>query len=232
MLRDTCPDFGAPNDLWRVRLATGEQPMSLDDLDLAFEAGRIDADTLVCPPGAFAFSRLGAIAGLDEPAAAAPAPAPTQATPPLAFDIPVDFGAPDLAPFAATEPNPFAPRWSRRLLAVPAALAAIGIIAFAASASASSELPAVAVATDLHAPDTAPPPAAPTIAAPVVLAPPAPAAPTLTDEQKKALAAKDKKAEARKAKKAAAAPARRAPGSKSAPFTKGGNKHDPLNGAL
>ncbi|CAN5893662.1 hypothetical protein BH11MYX4_BH11MYX4_07740 [soil metagenome] len=42
MLRDTCPDLGAADDLWRVRLAAGEQTMTLDELDSAFEAGRID----------------------------------------------------------------------------------------------------------------------------------------------------------------------------------------------
>ena len=55
----------------------------------------------------------------------------------------------------------------------------------------------------------------------------------LTEDQKKALSAKDRKAEAHvKAKKAAAAPTKRFAASKAAPFSKGGNKHDALNGAL
>ncbi|HSO33447.1 MAG TPA: hypothetical protein VLT33_13025, partial [Labilithrix sp.] len=147
MLRDTCPDLGAADDLWRVRLATGEQTMTLDELDSAFEAGRIDTETLVCAPGASSFARLGAVAGLDEPAPSPRAPAPE-----VAVDVPLDF---DLSELSA-EANPFRPRWSRRLLAVPAALAAIGIIAFAASASASSE-PAPGVTADLHAAPSAAP---------------------------------------------------------------------------
>jgi len=223
MLRDTCPELGSSDDEWRVRFATGELTMSLDELDVAFEAGRIDVDTMVCAPGSFAFARLGAVAGLDEPA---PSLAPVVASSPrpdLAFDV--AFELPDLTPDA----NPFQKRWSKALLAVPAALAAIGIIAFAASASASSELPPVAAATELRAPSNAPTPVAAPSPPPAA---PAPAA-VLTDVQKKALAAKDKKAEAHnKAKKAAAAPTKRFAASKTAPFSKGGNKHDPLNGAL
>lgn len=210
MLRDTCPELGSSDDEWRVRFATGELTMTLDELDVAFEAGRIDVDTMVCAPGGFTFARLGAVAGLDEPA---PSLAP----------VDVAFELPDFAPDA----NPFQKRWNKALLAVPAALAAIGIIAFAASASASSELPHVAAAAELRA-------AAP-ISAPVVAPSPPPAAPApaLTEDQKKALSAKDKKAEAHgKAKKAAAAPPKRFAASKTAPFSKGGNKHDPLNGAL
>ena len=226
MLRDTCPEFGDADDQWRVRFATGELTMTLDELDVAFEAGRIDVDTMVCAPGTFVFARLGAVAGLDEPT---PSLAPVVAAsvrPDVAIDVAFDL--PD--PYA--DANPFQKSWNRRLLAIPAALAALGIIiAFAASASASSELPAVAVATDLHAPTSTPAP----VAAP---APPPPAPTTapasvLTEDQKKALSAKDKKAEAhRKAKKAAAAPTKRFAASKTAPFSKGGNKHDPLNGAL
>lgn len=222
MLRDTCPDLSTSDHPWRVRFATGELTMTLDELDVAFEAGRIDVDTMVCAPGSSTFARLGTVAGLDDPAPSL-RPVVTAAAPESA--IHPAFDAPDLMPGA----NPFERRWNKRLLAVPAALAAIGIIAFAASASASIDPPAVAAATDLHAAQTPAPAAAPSPPPPAA---PAPAA-VLTEDQKKALAAKDKKAEAHsKARKAAAAPTKRFAASKSAPFSKGGSKHDPLNGAL
>ena len=223
MLRDTCPDLGTSDHPWRVRFATGELTMTLDELDVAFEAGRIDVDTMVCAPGSSTFARLGTVAGLDEPAPSL-GPVVLAAASEIAFQP--AFASPDLMPGA----NPFQRRWNKRLLAVPAALGAIGIIAFAAAASASNDRPAVAAATDLHAAQ----PPAPAAAAPSPASPAAqPPAAALTEDQKKALAAKDKKAEAHsKARKAAAAPTKRFAASKTAPFSKGGNKHDPLNGAL
>jgi hypothetical protein len=224
MLRDTCPDLAASNELWRVKLASGEQPMTLEEIDAAFETGRIDADTLVCPPGSLTFARLGAMAGLDAEEA------------PAAIDIDVELEQVDRLPRMpamsldlSADLAAFRPRWStKRLLAVPAVLATIAIIiAFAAQASASSELPAsLPVAAEIAAPR---PIAAPVIATP----PPAPAAPVLTEAQKKALSAKDKKAEAAKnAKRTAITPPRAPTRKSSAPFSKGGNKHDPLNGSL
>jgi len=221
MLRDTCPDLSTSDHPWRVRFATGELTMTLDELDVAFEAGRIDVDTMVCAPGSSTFARLGTVAGLDEPA---------PSLRPVVFAdgpeiIEPAFDSPDLGS------NPFQRRWNKRLLAVPAALGAIGIIAFAAAASASNDPPVVAAATDLHAAQTPAqtPAAAPSSPPPAAQAPAA----VLTEDQKKALAAKDKKAEAHsKARKAAAAPTKRFAASKTAPFSKGGSKHDPLNGAL
>jgi hypothetical protein len=57
----------------------------------------------------------------------------------------------------------------------------------------------------------------------------------LTEDQKAKLAEADKAREAKEAQKKKdrpAPPARRAPHEKSAPFVNGGNKFDPLNGAL
>jgi hypothetical protein len=221
MLRDTLPDFAASNDLWRVMLASGERAMTLDALDEAFSAGHIDAATLVCPPGSLAFARLGAIAGLDDEA--------PPAEPDVSVDVDFDVG------ISVDDARAFRPRWSyQRLLAVPAALAAVAIIAFAAQASASSEaLPPVPASAEPAAIAAPPPVAPPADPKPVAAKVSTPASPLLTDAQKKALAAKDKKAEAsRNAKSAAATSHRGAAKKSSAPFSKGGNKHDPLNGAL
>lgn len=189
MLRETCPDLGASGDVWRVKLLSGEVVMTLDQLDVAFDAGRIDANTLVCPPGVPTFTRLGAIAGLDADADAAARDA--------SFDV--DFSS---APQPKlTRPSRFSidlsedlqafrPRWSyKRLLAVPALLAVVAVIAFAASASASSD-PPPAVPTVAESPAT--PAALPALPAPpaaVVVAPgPAPA-PVLPAPAKKGHAA-------------------------------------------
>ena len=236
MVRNSRPDLGASNELWRVMLASGEHAMTLDALDAAFEDGRIDAATPVCSPGSFTFIRLGAIAGLDADQAAADASVDVD------FDarVPADRIARRAASIDLTdEARAFRPRWSlRRLLALPAVLGAIAIIAVAMQASAASEAsPPASVA---RAGITAPPP----VAAPAEPKPSAGAAPpsvtsvssvspALTAPQKKGLAAKDKKAEAsRNAKRAAVAPQRGAARKSSSPFTKGGNKHDPLNASL
>lgn len=198
----------AMEETWRVILASGEARMTLDELDAAFDAGRVDASTLVCRPGARAFARLGAEAGLDEAAPRGESPV-------------ADADDVDVADLAALRP-----RWSfRRMLLIPAALTAIGLIAFAVRAGTASETsPSPAAALEVPT-VVAPPPAAP--------APPAVTV-ALTEDQKNALAAKDKKSEVsrRKATKAIAAPRRAAGGKSAAPFSKGGNKHDPLNGAL
>ena len=187
MLRETCPDLSASDDVWRVKLPSGEVVMTLDQLDVAFDAGRIDATTLVCPPGLPAFSRLGAIAGLDADAAArgasvevdfssAPQPKLTRQSR-FSIDLSEDLQA-------------FRPRWSyKRLLAVPALLAVVAVIAFAASASASSD-PPPAVPTVAESPATpAALPATPAPPAAVVVAPAPAPAPVLAAPAKKGHAA-------------------------------------------
>lgn len=66
------------DEIWHVQLRDGEvRPVSLDELDAAFQSGIIDANAQVFAPGATTWTTLGAIAGLDDadeaPAAAAPA---------------------------------------------------------------------------------------------------------------------------------------------------------------
>lgn len=61
-------DVPAQDDCWRVLLLTGEvRAMSLDELDEAFQAGLIDAETPLLPPGESMWTRVGVAAGLDEP---------------------------------------------------------------------------------------------------------------------------------------------------------------------
>src|SRR5438067_823024 len=52
------PMADTSKDLWRVLLVSGETTMTLDALDEAFNAGRIDATTLVLEPGAVFWTRL------------------------------------------------------------------------------------------------------------------------------------------------------------------------------
>jgi hypothetical protein len=64
-------------ELWFVKLPNGDvHHVTVDQLDMAFEAGHIDADTLVLADGSSQWTRLGEAAGLDEepPPRAAPAP--------------------------------------------------------------------------------------------------------------------------------------------------------------
>jgi hypothetical protein len=246
MLRNSCSDLAGDGGLWLVRLATGDRTMTLDELDAAFAADVLDVDTMVCAPDGDSFMRLGSIAGLDDAPASGvevdfgSAPLPDAYPGPHAPILTAPLGPQRFAALSMDlgEAASLRPRWSiRRLLLVPAALAALGIIAVAASASTSSAsveaahtLPAN-VRTELAATAT-PIAAAPTA---TTTAPTTPAT-VPTDDQKTALSAKDKKAEAAKNAKHSAAAAKhatKASSSKSSsPFSKGGNKHDPLNGAI
>ncbi len=61
--------------LWYVKLPDGDvEPLSLDDLDEAFQAGHVDENSMVLAAGATQWARLGDLAGLDQPAAQAPPP--------------------------------------------------------------------------------------------------------------------------------------------------------------
>lgn len=60
------------SDLWYVKLANGDvHRVTLDQIDLAFQAGHIDGSTMVLGAGETEWSTLGQLAGLDE---APPAP--------------------------------------------------------------------------------------------------------------------------------------------------------------
>jgi hypothetical protein len=97
-------------DLWYVKLPNGDvHRVTLDQLDGAFQGGRIDGRTMVMPANADAgtsWTSLSQLLGLDdEPAAAAPAAviaAPVAAPTPVAMMAPVRVtaAAPSVAPRA------------------------------------------------------------------------------------------------------------------------------------
>jgi hypothetical protein len=219
-------------DRWVVMVPSGDtRAVTLDELDEEFNAGRIDGTTLVLAPGAVFWTPLAEIAGLDDEASPAPAASkPIPSEPPssdglanLAVDLEVDV---DLDLDLELRPKR---RWGR-LLALPGALGLVAAIAFAASASdARPEEKAAAAAEAPRAAAPIPPPA------PDGAASAAPATkPSLSDDQKRALANKDKKAaQATKAKAdARVASPKRSTKSSSSPFRKGGDPHDPMNAKL
>lgn len=83
------------SELWHVKLSEGcVVEMTLDEIDTAFNAGRIRASTSVLAPGDFRWTTLGEAAGLDDepeppPYSVAPVAADVTPSPPL-----VDFEAP------------------------------------------------------------------------------------------------------------------------------------------
>lgn len=216
-------------DLWDVQLRNGVMDiMTLDQMDAAYEGGRIDESTLVRMRGTTEWSTLGAIAGLDAPA------------PPAAPQASVPAAAPSFAPPAYSSPNSMAPmvadmdfdvppealRGSRKpvYIAGAAIAAVVAVIGFVVLGS-SSEAPSTAAA--------APPPPA---AEPVPVAAPAkvdaPASDRLSEDQKRALLSQDQKKEQSRKKHAAPAgnPGKRP--SSGPVFHKGGNQYDPLNSNL
>jgi len=95
------------HDLWNVKLSEGcVVEMTLDEIDTAFNAGRISAGTSVLPPGDFVWTTLGEAAGLEDddretmpaPYSIAPVAADITPSPPMveldsAFDIDVDLAS-------------------------------------------------------------------------------------------------------------------------------------------
>jgi hypothetical protein len=237
-------------DLWRVQLMTGEvRVMSVDALDDAFQAGIITESTPVLPPGATAWTRLADAAGLDDASSGSsgssgshesnvPSLAPMavslsestgNATP---YGARADHSLPDLD-LDALEDEAFKPKRGRVFAVIGLAALFVGGLGFAATRVGNI---ADAAKSSLSAPKAAavaPPPAA------VDLNEAAPGK-TLTEEQKAKLAEADKARavaaaarEAQRQKDRPSAPAKRGPREKTTtPFVNGGNKYDPLNGAL
>ena len=185
------------DDLWCVMLPSGESRRgTLDQLDDAFQAGAIDASTLVLGPGETEWKPLGALAGLEtEPA---PAPALSVAPPSMAANSlrPVMTDLDDVPVI----PDELRPR-SRGMIAAFAGLALLGggAVAFAMGVGSTSTTSGNAAAA-IAAPTTPPvavakPPAATpdSIAAAAVSS--ASAASRLTAEQLKTLADLDKQRE-------------------------------------
>jgi hypothetical protein len=233
-------------DLWRVQLMTGEvRAMSLDALDDAFQSGLITESTPVLPPGATAWTKLADAAGLED---SPHSPQPETNVPsvaPMAVNVSESTG--NATPYSQRPALPdldldllpdeaFKPKKGRIFAVIGVAVVLVGGLGLAATrvgniaANAQSSLSAQAANKSAAA---SPPPAAVDIneAAP---------AKTLTEEQKAKLAEADKAREvaaaaaaAKRAKDRPSGPAKRGPREKTTtPFVNGGNKYDPLNGAL
>jgi hypothetical protein len=85
------------HDLWQVKLSEGcVVEMTLDEIDTAFNAGRINARTSVLPPGDFRWTTLGDAAGLEDD------DRPTEPAPYSIAPVAADIGA----DFASTPPPP------------------------------------------------------------------------------------------------------------------------------
>lgn len=224
-------------EIWRVQLPTGElRAFSLDALDQAFETGLIHGGTLVLAPGATEWAPLALVAGLDD----SPEPVQTPSLSPMAIanDAPyhASYPPPAAAPMDVLDLSDDALKPKRGRMAF---VAAIGVAAIAACGVLTAPKLGKVLA-NVH-PDRA-------AAANAIQAPP-PAVDvtgdgfkpntTLTPEQKRLLLEADKKKEEdRKKKEEEAAKVRaskrpaRGKGKSSGPFVNGGDKFDPLNGAL
>ncbi len=246
------------DELWRVQLSTGEiRMMTIDALDRAFDEGLIDARVPVLPPGASAWTTLGEAAGLEDDspteqtpslspfAIANPAPSSADVVAPLAPDTKPAIDDLDL-PDSFDELR----QRSKRGLVIGAAAGALAVAAAVAvlagqlgsSAPVGADVSAIEAPTKAAAAEQAPPPAAvETLPPPAAkeAAPPsaAPASkPELSDWQKRMLADADKAREDKARVKAQERP-KQAPTPKPKPATSngllnGGDKFDPLNGAL
>lgn len=229
-------------ELWRVQLGTGElRVMTIDVLDEAFDAGIIDGSTLVLAPGASNWARLADVAGLEDAGAAGPAPTSDPAGAPslspvaisTSTDTPVSFApAPLPIDLGDLSDDALRPKRGRAFLLGGIGVAAMAglFIAFAVP-KLGATLANVHPAKDMSNAMQPPPPA-------IDVTPNDGSfqRPQLTEEQKKLLAEADKKREEERKAKQQAAPAKggkTAPRTKSSsPFVNGGDKFDPLNGAL
>jgi hypothetical protein len=249
------------NELWYVQVKDGTvHPATLEQIDDAFNAGHIGADTMVLAAGDTQWQRLGELAGLDAPPPPPPPPArvsvavpvarpqpqprpyvaPAKIVPsslrPMTFDLDADDDV------AAMRPKSGA----KRFFGAMVALAVIGGLAFAATHASGLNLrtfqfqsaAAAAPAPPPPAPAPAPPPDPQPNPVAAPSAPPVDATPRFSDDQKQRLLAADK---ARDEQTKTKARTKFNPGtvhqasrtsSKSQGFTTSGNKFDPLNASF
>ncbi|HEY3822048.1 MAG TPA: hypothetical protein VGL81_33005 [Polyangiaceae bacterium] len=223
-------------NLWYVKTPDGDvHRVTLDQLDEAFQAGRIDENVMVLAAGAQKWAKLSALAGLDEPATSPVVPSSLR---PVSMDLSLDLD----------DENAFRKKSRKGLVIGVAAgiLAVFGGILFMNRAHVGADTTTVAAAAAAPVAPAAPPPveatspgpAAPMPLTPATVAPPEPTAPKLNDDQKAKLAAADKaleqKSKARKKSRAAAVSGTTHGHTKykSQGFTTGGAKGDPLNAAF
>jgi hypothetical protein len=228
-------------NLWYVKTDDGDvHRVTLDQLDEAFQAGRINENVMVLGGAATRWTKLGQLAGLDE----APPPAPlVSSLRPVSMDLSLNLD---------DDENIFRKK-SRKGLVLGSLVAILavfggflalnrghlgsrGLFNFASAAAVAPPAPPVAPAPVVAdppapAPDPVAAPAAPAAAADANVS-------VLTDDQKAKLAAADKalalKSKAHKKARAAWGHTGGHGSSKykAQGFTTGGNKFDPLNASF
>jgi len=227
-------------NLWYVKTEDGDvHRVTLDQLDEAFQAGRIDENVMVLAAGAQKWAKLSALAGLDEPAAPSTAAMPNSLRP-VSMDLSLDLDV---------DENAFRKKSRKGLVigAVVGVLAVFGgvlglnrahIGADSTPVAAAAAAP-VAPATPAPVATTPPGPAAPMPLTPATVAPPEPTGPKLNDDQKVKLAAADKALELKskslkkgRAERAGLSKHSSSAKYKSQGFTTGGAKGDPLNASF
>ncbi|MGH7297429.1 MAG: hypothetical protein ACRELB_21010 [Polyangiaceae bacterium] len=221
-------------NLWYVKTPDGDvHRVTLDQLDEAFQAGRIDENVMVLASGSTKWAKLGELAGLDTPVP--PAPAMPNSLRPVSMDLSLDL-----------DDNAFQKK-PRRGMVIVAALGILAVFGGILAANRahlggdSTSAAAIAPPIETALPVAAPPPVTAAAPDPVPAAAPVPApidsnASKLTEAQKAKLAAADKALEAKaKAHHKARAGAGWHHGSakhRSQGFTTGGSKFDPLNASM
>jgi hypothetical protein len=250
------PDLKEPSmktvdmtDVWEVQVSAGVlETMTLDELDAAFQGGRITEQTFVREHGTEVWSTLAIVAGIDS--APEPIPSMPNSMAPVVADlydgVPLSY-IPQLKPMFAAPPKPdfdldldfdsaVAFKTSKKktvavALGIAAAVASLlGLIIVSAGSSDGSEANKSAAAAPIAAAVSLPAAASPIPAAGEAVG-------RLSEEQRRALLDADKKRiDPRKPRAGAGGsdspPPQRTSGKRVSAgnvFHKGGNEFDPLN---
>ena len=227
-------------NLWYVKTPDGDvHRVTLDQLDEAFQAGRIDENVMVLAAGESKWAKLGDLAGLDS----TPPPPPTA----MPFAMPSSLRPVSMDLSLDLDENAFKKK-SRKGVVIAATLGIVAVfggilfanrVHFGGSSGDTTVAAAAPAPPPPPATTAAPPPAPPP--PPVAATQPAPSATdtasTLSDQQKARLAAADKaldaKIKSKKKTRVSGGGGYHGSGKvKSQGFTTGGNKFDPLNANL
>lgn len=222
-------------DLWEVQSQSGVHTVTLDQLDAAFEAEMVTAETLVRPRGATSWQRLAVVAGLEP---APQEPGTTSLAPMVVANDASSAMLPSAPPPAGPLPDldldlldegALKPKRGKAIAAAVGAVAVLGLLIGLGATKLSGMEKTAGAGLTTQALGAAP-------VAVEDLPPKQPEGTRLTDEQKQQLLEADKAREASRKAKAPAAPQGKAPARRKStggsPFVQGGDKYDPLNGAL
>ena len=230
------------HEIWNVQLGPGRvRPMTLDEIDAAFEAGHISGSTLVLPPGKITWVTLGDAAGLDSQVAPSETPAPvvTELSPSSLAPMAISASSAHLESLVPPPPVLYEPEddfeAAHKRSRIKLIAGGVGVLALIAALGAVGARIANQTESAVNTAAAGPPLRETKLSE---LGDEGPGGSrVLSDEQKKRLDQADK---ARAAAAAAAAakrrdsqPPRRTPYKGDDPFKKSsGNKYDPLNGSL